>query len=70
MLGYIAIDQYDKQYLIGNNPPRKWLLDYFGRQHCEKMYVDTKKGKHKHVGYVIAGHWLNVFKVIDWKVEK
>ena len=66
-IGYMAIDQYGTTYHIGDNPPRKYLLDYFGRKHCSKMYRDTKDGKIRHVGYVVAGHWLEIFTVSLWK---
>lgn len=65
----MAIDQYGETYHIGDNPPRKWLLEHFGRCHASKMYVDLKDGGTRHVGYVIAGHWLNVFVVSTWKEE-
>jgi hypothetical protein len=57
--GYLAVDQYGTSYFIGNNPPRKWLLDYFGKKHASKIYT----GKSEHIGWVIAGHWLAVYKV-------
>ena len=67
-VGYMAIDETTgNTYHIGNNPPRKWLLDYFGRQHVQKMYTDLKGGGHRHSGYVIAGHWLRVLRVFRWK---
>lgn len=66
-LGTMAIDQYGETYHMGNSPPRKWLLDHFGRQHCSKMYVDRLSGETRHVGYIIAGHWLEVFSVCAWK---
>jgi hypothetical protein len=66
-LGYIAKDQYGNFYPIGNHPPRKALLTTFNRQHCQKMYQDTKDGKTRHVGYIIAGLWLDVFVVGQWK---
>jgi len=66
-LGYIAIDQYGQTYQIGDNPPRKWLLDHLGRKHTEKIYQDTTSGKIRHTGYVIAGLWLSVFTVGTWK---
>jgi len=66
VIGYMAIDQYGQTYHIGNNPPRKWLLDCFDRQHVEKMYVDTEQGSVRHVGYVIAGLWLRVYRVCLW----
>ena len=67
LLGYMARDQYGETYHIENNPPRKWLLNYFGRKTCNKMYVQTTLDRAKHVGYVIAGHWLTVYKVYEWK---
>ena len=66
-LGYIAIDQYGQTYQIGDNPPRKWLLDHLCRKHADKMYQDTTSGKVRHTGYVIAGLWLSVFTVGAWK---
>jgi hypothetical protein len=66
-LGFIAIDQYGRSYQIGNNAPRKTLLKTFNRQHCKKMYQDTKDGKTKHVGYIIAGLWLTVYVIGQWK---
>ncbi len=62
---FIAIDELGQYYMIGNNPPRKWLLDHFGRQHADKMYNDLK-GQH-HIGYVIAGHWLTIYRISEWK---
>ena len=66
-LGYIAIDQYGMMYQIGKNPPRKWLLNIFGRQHADKMYCDTVNGEPRHIGYIIAGLWLSVYRVCSWK---
>ena len=63
---FIAIDEQGNYYMIGNNPPRKWLLDYFGRQHADKMYIDTGKG-HKHIGYIIAQHWITIYRISPWK---
>jgi len=31
------------------------------------MYVDTKDGTAKHIGYVIAGLWLTVYEVKRWE---
>ena len=68
-LGYLAIDQYGQTYQIGNNPPRKYLLEHFGGKHADKMYVDTKDGTAKHIGYIIKGLWLRIYKVCDWKIN-
>lgn len=57
----IAIDQYRHAYPIERHP-RKELLELFGREHAERMYRDTP-GKTRHVGYIIAGRWLEIFKV-------
>lgn len=59
----IAVDQYGQRYYIGDNPPRKWLLNHLGRQHADKMYVDGADGKQKqkHIGYVIAGFWFRLY---------
>jgi len=67
-LGYIAIDQYGQVYQIGDNPPRKWLLNHLGKTHADKMYCDTTSGKTRHKGYIIAGLWLDIFRVCSWKI--
>ncbi len=67
VLGYLAIDQYGQTYQIGNNPPRKWLLEHLGASKADKMYADKKDGTVRHIGYVITGLWLRVFKVCNWK---
>ena len=41
-------------------------MDHLYRKHAAKMYVDDKDGKPKHVGYIIAGLWLDVFEVHNW----
>ena len=66
-LGYMATDQYGETYHIGDNPPRQWLLDRLGRKHADKMYCDTKSGKTRHIGYVIACRWLTIYRVCCWK---
>ena len=62
-LGYMALDQWGNYYHIGNNSPRKWLLNHFDRKHADKMYQDLKTGETIHTGWVIAGHWLTVYQV-------
>lgn len=69
-LGYMARDQHGQTYHIGNNPPRKWLLNRFGRQHADKMYCNTIRGESKHVGYIIATLWLRVYCVCEWRAAK
>ncbi len=43
--------------------PRKELLEYFGRKHADKVYLDSKDGGAEHVGYVVAGEWFQVYKL-------
>jgi len=65
-LGYLGIDQYGNHYTIKEHP-RKELVEQIGIQHVDKMFVDTKEGESKHVGYVIGGHWVEILEVHDWK---
>lgn len=67
---YVAFDQWGGVYHIGRNPPRKWLLEHFCRQHAGKIYIDLTTGKALHVGYVVAGHWCDVFKITPFRDEE
>lgn len=66
-LGFMAIDQYGQTFHIGNNPPRKWLLNHLDRRSARKMYIDDDDGKPLHVGYIISGLWLRVYRVAEWQ---
>ena len=59
---FMARDNYGNTFHDIGPHPRKWLLDYFGRKHAERMYHDTPDGP-KHIGYIIAGHWLRLYRV-------
>ena len=63
---YMAVDQYGNHY-YGLVHPRKDLLERLDRKHANKMYMDYKDGSYKHVGYVIAGLWLDVYKIERFK---
>jgi hypothetical protein len=65
LLGYIGLDQYGNRYKM-DCYPRKELLAQLGSSHASKMFVDTKDGKSKHVGYIIGGHWISVYEVHEW----
>lgn len=63
----MARDQYGQTYHDLGAHPRTTLLKRFGRSHADKMYVDPAKGgPPKHVGYIIAGHWLTIYTVGEW----
>lgn len=59
---HMAIDQYGQTYHDLGPHPRRALLDRFDRKHADRMFIDTKAGT-KHIGWIIAGHWLTVYRV-------
>ena len=61
-LGYLGIDQYGDRYKMDKHP-RQELLEQLGRKHCDKMYCDPDA---RHVGYIIARRWINVYEVHSW----
>jgi len=65
-LGYIGIDQDGNHYNIKRHP-RKELLEQLGATHADKMYTDLKSGGSREIGYVIAGQWINVYQIHNWK---
>lgn len=65
---YMAIDQYGTTY-HGLKHPRKDLLNRLGATHAEKIYQEDKKGHVYHVGYVIRGLWLTLYKVTPLQKE-
>lgn len=68
-LGYLAVEerQGSKIALTGNKSPRQQLLEKCCRKHADKFYVDTKDGKTKHIGYIVAGGWYRIYEVHDWQ---
>lgn len=69
MLGYMAIDQYNTTIHLKTLFPRKELLEYFDRQHADIMYRELKAGGSEEIGYIIAGHWLTIYRVSNWKED-
>ena len=59
---FMAVDQYGATY-HGLTHPRRDLLDRLDAKHADKMYVDALSGECVHIGYVIKGLWLTVYKV-------
>lgn len=65
MAEYLGIDQYGTHYNL-KKYPRKELLEWFDRKHADKMYRDVEDGV-RHVGYIIGGLWIEIFKISPWK---
>ena len=61
MKTYMAIDQWGHTH-HNLKHPRKDLCEKFGVKHVQRMFCDTKAGV-MHVGYIISGHWLELFEV-------
>lgn len=60
---FVGVDQYGTTYWLGAHP-RKELLDRLCRSRAEKMYRDDSSLQgYCHVGYVIGGLWIEVFKL-------
>ena len=62
-MNHMAIDQYGQTYHDLGKFPRKGLLERLDRKHADRMFVDSKKKGVLHIGWIIAGLWLTVFKV-------
>lgn len=63
MKTYLAIDQYGHKLLLESKYPRKELLAYHNTSHADKVYVDTKEGTSRHIGYVVSGYWYTLYKL-------
>lgn len=64
---YMAVDQYGTTHHNLGPHPRKELLGRHYRQHASKMYRDLNDGTVAHVGYIIAGHWFELFEVTPFR---
>ena len=66
---YIGIDQYGDTY-PNLEFPRKSLLERLDRKSAFKIYIDDKDGNTKHVGYLVAGRWVTIYKITPWEGRK
>ena len=64
----IGIDQYGNVHQIPGIYPRKELMESCYAKHAEKVYVDTKDGECKHIGYIVNGLWIKLYE--EWKGGK
>lgn len=60
-------DQYGHTYHNLGLHPRKELLARLSRKSASRMFIDTKSGESKHIGYIIAGLWITIYTVGEWK---
>jgi len=63
----IGRDQYGSEYGPLDPHPRKALLRELLATRAEKMYVDKKDGSSVHIGYVIRGRWITLYKLEPWE---
>ena len=63
MTNHMAIDQYGHTYHGLGSRPRKDLMERLGRKSARKMYIDKVNGPPVHIGWIIGGLWLTVYKV-------
>lgn len=63
----MAIDQYGQTYHNLGAHPRKALLERLGYKKAQRMWIDTKSGEPRHIGYIIGGYWLTLYKVTQWQ---
>lgn len=65
----MAIDQWGNTFHNLGKHPRKELLRRLCREKARPMYRDKKNGKTVRVGWIIGGHWLEVFRVAPLEKE-
>lgn len=65
--GHMGIDQFGETYHSLGRFPRKALLERLDATHADKMYVDSSRvgGRTSHTGWIIRGHWINVYRVLS-----
>ena len=59
-------DQFGQTYHDLGPHPRKALLEMFDKSHADKMYIDTKDGETKHIGYIVGDLWITLYNVTEW----
>lgn len=66
-LGYIGIDQNGDTYKLEGKHPRKELMTNLSASNARKMFIDTKNGESKHIGYIISGLWITLYEIHEWQ---
>lgn len=62
---HVAIDQYGTRLYLHGKHPRKLLLEQLNRKHASKVYLDKKDGGTVHVGYIVAGSWWSLYRLVE-----
>jgi hypothetical protein len=64
----LAIDQYGFKLLLPGIHPRKELIEKSGIPgKVFKIYVDSKEGEIKHIGYGIGSNWFTFYTCQEWQ---
>lgn len=61
---WFAGDQHGNKLVYRSTSARKGLLEELGRSSARKIYRDKKDGSSRHVGWIVAGRWFDVFEMI------
>ncbi len=71
-IGYLASGHQGTmiKLLEKNKHPRGQLLKALSSKHAQKIYIETKEGETKHVGYIVSGEWFDIFEVHSWESGK
>ena len=64
----MGIDQYGQHYDDLGLYPRKELLSRLGASYAQKIFVDNNNGSTVHVGYIVNGLWITLYKVAPIEV--
>jgi len=67
-LGYMAVGHMGTRHQLTDpaKHPRGQLLEQCYKKHAAKMYVGTKDGGEKHIGYIVGGEWFRIYEVHEW----
>ena len=69
MQAIMGLDQYGDTYHDLGPHPRKALVERLGGGRVAKMYVDTKDGATKHIGYVVGRLWVTLYTSERWEID-
>lgn len=65
----IGIDQYDRVYHELGSKPRKELCRQLHTKTASKIYIDNTDGVSKHVGWVVGGRWVSLYRIKAWEKD-